>query len=273
MSYKQIEQSLASRTPIRLYSFKLGSLRWDYNTSSETIKRNNIQYKAIKGGISDGGIIVSDGGISDNFKITAPASIAIARLFDNMPPSSRLNLEVSNTHAQNDEVIPAWWGVVVTVTEKTAATVEIVASPNETLANRPGVTLVYSRQCGAMIYDQQCKVNKELYRMRGTIQQTAVSAVTITEAANQPDGWFNGGFIEYTDSNGELDRRYIEQHAGTELSLWGGTQGLNTGQTVSLFAGCNRLQATCTNKFNNQLNRQAFDHLQGWSPFDGSQIF
>lgn len=273
MSYKQIEQSLDNRTPIRLYTIKQGAVRWDYNTSSETITRNNIQYKAVKGGISDGGIIVSDGGISDNFKITAPASIAIARLFDNLPPSSRLTLEVANTHLQTEEVIPAFWGVIVTVTEKTAATVEIVASPNETLTNRPGVTLVYSRQCGAMIFDHQCKVNKELYRVKGEVQQTAVSAVTINEAANHPDGWFNGGFIEYTDSHGELDRRYIEQHTGTTLYLWGGSQGLNNGQSVSLYAGCNGSPDACTNKFNNALNRQAFDHLQGWSPFDGSQIF
>lgn len=273
MNYKQIEQSLASRTPIRLYTFKLGAVCWDYNTSSETVIRHGVRYKTIKGGISDRGIIVSDGGISDNFTLTAPATIEIARLFDNMPPSSRLTLEVANTHLQTDEVIPTFWGVVVTVTEKTAATVEITASPNETMTNRPGVTLVYSRTCGAMIYDHQCKVNKELYKVRTTLQQIAVSAVTVSEAGNYSDGWFSGGFIEYTNSNGELDRRYIEQHTGTTLHLWGGTQGLNQSQAINLYAGCNGSPDACANKFNNSLNRQAFDHLQGWSPFDGSQIF
>lgn len=273
MNYKQIEQSLASRTPIRLYTFKLGAIRWNYNTSSETIIRNNIKYKTIKGGLSDRGFIVSDGGISDKFTLTAPATIEIARVFPSMPPGSRLTLEVANTHLQTEEVVPAFWGGVDTVTEKTAATVEIIAIPNETMTNRMGVTLVYSRTCGAMIYDHQCKVNKELYKVRTTLQQIAVSAVTISEAANHPDGWFSGGFIEYTDSNGELDRRYIEQHIGAELNLWGETQGLNPGQIISLYAGCNGSPDACANKFNNSLNRQAFDHLQGWSPFDGSQIF
>lgn len=273
MSIDTIEKSIAGRIPVRLYTFKLGVVRWDYNSSAEDIKRGAITYKALKGGMSDSGIIISDGGISDNFKITAPATIEIARLFNNTPPSSRLTLEVANTHLHSDETIPVWWGVVISVTDKTAATIEILASPNETLANRPGVTLIYSRQCGAIIYDSQCKVNKELYRVRTTVQQVEVSALMVSDAAKYQDGWFDGGFIEFTDANNDLARRYIEAHAGSTLTLWGSTQGISQGMSISLFAGCNSAANTCANKFNNQLNRQAFDHLQGYSPFDGNQVF
>lgn len=273
MSYKTIETSVDKRTPIRLYTFKRGALVWAYNSSSQAIKRNNVLYRSLLGGLSDQGIIISDGGISDNFKITAPADIEIARLFYGMPPSSRIELEVANTHLQSDEVKPVWWGVVVSVNDLAADKVEIIASPAETLANRPGVTLVYSRQCGAMIYDDLCKVDKEKYRVRGTTDQVMITGIETASAAGYADGYFNGGFVEYSITGGELERRYIEKHEGSNLILWGGSEGINQGQTISLFPGCDTAPSTCVNKFNNHLNRQSFEHLQGHSPFDGNQVF
>lgn len=273
MSYNTIEKSLVERTPIRLYKFKRGALTWAYNSSAEDIKRDNTLYKSIAGGLSDQGIIISDGGISDNFKIIAPADIDIVKQFYGMPPSARVELEVSNTHFQTEEIKPVWWGVIISITDKSINSVEIIASPNESITNRPGVTLVYSRQCGAVIYDGQCKVNKELYKVKSNVQQVTTSGIEVTNVANYQDGWFSGGFIEYTIEGGEIERRYIEKHSRTSLVLWGGSQGLKQGQVISLFAGCDTNPTTCKNKFNNQLNRQSFDHLQGKSPFDGNQVF
>lgn len=273
MSFNTVETSLAARTPIRLYLFKRGALTWPYNSSSQAIKRGNVLYKALPGGLSDRGIISSDGGISDNLTITAPADIEIARLFYGIPPSARIELEVFNTHLQTDEYIPTWHGVVVSVRDTKIDRVEIIASPNESLTDRPGVTLVYSRQCGAVIYDDQCKVNKELYRVRANAEQIVVTGIETTTAANYSDGYFNGGFIEYSIAGGELERRYIEQHEGSSLTLWGGSEGINQGQAISLFPGCDTDPNICYNKFKNHLNRQSFDHLQGRSPFDGNQVF
>ncbi len=273
MSYNTIETSLDGRTPIRLYLFKRGALTWAYNSSSQAIKRGTVLYKSVLGGLKDQGIIISDGGISDNFKITAPADIEIAKLFYAMPPSARIELEVSNTHLQTDDVQPVWWGVVTSVNELKVDEVEIVVSPYETIANRPGITLVYGRQCGALIYDNLCKVNKELYRVRSTVQQVNVTGIETPTAANYSDGYFNGGFVEYTITGGELERRYIEQHNSSSLILWGGSQGIEQGQDISLFPGCDTSTSLCNNQYQNHLNRQSFEHMQGTSPFDGNQVF
>lgn len=274
MSFNDAEKSLDGRKPIRLYKFTRGALVWAYNTSSEPIKRDNVIYKSLVGGISDRGIIRSDGSSnSDSFTITAPADIDVAKLFYGMPPNARIELEVANSHLQTEEIVKVWFGAVVSVRDTSTDKAEIIAAPFESLANTTGVNLTYSRQCGAVIYDQQCKVNKELHRIRTSIQQLAITGIVTSDAAKYADGYFSGGFIEYTIEGGEIERRYIEQHSGINLTLWGGSQGLEAGQAVSLFTGCNQSPDMCNNKFNNYLNRRSFEHLQGRSPFDGNQVF
>lgn len=87
MSYNTIENSLASREPVRCYKFSRGALTWLYNTSSEMIKRNNMQFLALTSGISDNGIINSNGSQTDDFSVIAPATIEIAKLFNEQDPA------------------------------------------------------------------------------------------------------------------------------------------------------------------------------------------
>ncbi len=272
MNYSQIEKSIATRQPVRLYEFSRGALRWLYNTSSESIKRQNKLFKSLAGGLSDQGIITSDGGQSDNFTIIAPPDIEIATLFLNMPPSSRINLTVYNTHIGTNDIIPCWYGTVIGINYSENDRIKITSQTTDAMTNKPGATEVFTRQCNTLIYSKKCQVNKEDYKILGNILQTSITTVDVVAAENLPDGWFNGGFFEYSIGDGEQDRRFIESHLGKTLTLWGGTQGLRIGQAVSLYPGCNRTTTDCTNKFSNILNYQGFPHIQGRSPFDGKPV-
>lgn len=272
MNYSEIEKSLTNRQPIRLYEFRRGALSWLYNTSEQPIKRKNMLFKALIGGIKDGGIITSDGGQSDNFTITAPATIEIARLFLTMPPSSRISITVYNTHAGTDEFIQRWYGAVIGVNYSAIDSVKITCQSIDALTNKPGATEVYSRQCNAVIYKGKCMVNKIDYKMIGKIIKITRTNIEVVEATSRPDGWFNGGFFEYSIGDGESDSRYIESHVGQVLTVWGNTSGLQLGQMINLYPGCNLTADHCLNKFNNLLNRQSFEHIQGRSPFDGNPV-
>lgn len=273
MSYNTIENSLAERAPIRCYKFSRGALTWLYNTSSEMIKRNNMQFLALTGGISDNGIINSNGSQTDDFSVIAPATIEIAKLFNEQAPSNRIYLTVYDTHLDTDELVQRWYGAINSINYSEIDQVKIICTPNASLANKPGVTQAYTRQCNAVIYDKQCKVNKERYRVNGTVQQISPTSIQVPQAANYQDGWFNGGFIEFNVGSGELDRRYIENHQGITLILWGGGVSLSLGQTISLFPGCDLTIGTCQKKFDNLLNMQACPHIQGRSIFDGNPVW
>jgi hypothetical protein len=79
---------------------------------------------------------------------------------------------------------------------------------------------------------------------------TALDGSSIT--ANLPAGlasdWFSGGYIEF-DRNGYTERRGLRSQDGNTLHLFGGTTGLQVGQSVTLYPGCDRTIATCDSKF------------------------
>lgn len=273
MNYDEIQKTLAGRSPIRCYEFKRGALAWLYNTSSESIKRNNMLFQSITGGILDEGIIRSNGSQTDDFTVSAPVSIAIAKLYTEQAPSNRIWLTAYDTDANSDDLKQRWHGAINSVNYSEVDRIKIICIPAAALANKTGATQTYARQCDDVIYDKQCKVNKELYRVEGTIQQIGVNSIQVAKAANYQDGWFNGGFIEFDVGSGELDRRYIEAHQGITLTLWGTSGSFSLGQTINLFAGCNQSQKDhCANKFNNSLNYQGCPHMQGRSPFDGNPV-
>ncbi|MDF6000255.1 hypothetical protein P4050_18880 [Pseudomonas aeruginosa] len=52
--------------------------------------------------------------------------------------------------------------------------------------------------------------------------------------AGYADGWFTGGYVEWQVDGDNYDRRYIERHAGADLHILGGTEGVPAGATAGL---------------------------------------
>lgn len=272
MNFNQLEKSLDSRQPVRLYEFTKGFFKYTYNSSAVNISYNNQIFKSLIGGISDSGIIRSDGGNSDALNIIAPADIEVAQLFVDIAPSRKVILKIYNTHLGVTEIKPIWQGEVVTVSFAESDRIKLVAIPTESATNKLGATQTYSRQCNAVLYDKRCKVNKQLYKKTGTIMQMNLTSIKVIEAATMPDGWFTAGYIEYDIGDGDYEVRAIEFHSKDSLVLLGGTAGLKERQTINFYAGCNLTKETCKIKFNNLLNMQATPYLKGKSPFDGNPV-
>ncbi|WP_157792066.1 phage BR0599 family protein [Pseudorhodobacter sp. MZDSW-24AT] len=108
------------------------------------------------------------------------------------------------------------------------------------------------------------------------------NALTILEAAGQPDGWFRGGVLRFGAQLG-----FITDHIGTTLTLSRpmpefaaalATPEVNpeTGDPIPLVAdiasGCELRAATCTAKFGNLANFGGFPEIPGRNSFGGSSI-
>ena len=64
--------------------------------------------------------------------------------------------------------------------------------------------------------------------------------------------------------------RWITAHVGDTLTLSYPFKGMAPGETVSVFPGCDGLESTCRNKFNNVLNFSGFTRLPSKNPFSSS---
>lgn len=273
MSFNSREFSLDTGTPIRLYQFSRGVMRWLYATSDRDIAVNTQVYRTVRGGISDNGIRQAGDANVEMLKLTAPADLEVAKLYRGVPPSGEVALSVFDLHYGETEQVVSWTGGIQSVSWPERDRCTIVCQPLSARMTMQGLRQGWERACNRSLYDQGCTVNRDLYQLSTSVQSLNGSSISNGALAAYPAGYFTAGFAEWAIGSGEYDRRGIERHSGSELVLLGGTAGLQAGQPVRIYPGCDQTINTCSVRFGNHLNFGGIWHLPGRSPFDGNPVF
>lgn len=275
MTFDSRERSLATAQPVRLYQFARGTLRWSYCSADRAITFQGTTYKATP--ISDDGVRLTGETSADVLTITAPASLEVAQLFRGAPPSAEISVTVRDYHYGEADAAAsarvAWVGSISGVRWPQADRSAIACESLAASMQRPGLRLTWERTCPHTIYDRRCGVDRNAFAVAAAVQALTGAAISSGAFAARPDGYFGGGFVEWAVGGGELERRGIEAHTGSDLVLLGGTQGLVAGLAVIAYPGCRQTNTYCNGTFNNLANFGGVAHLPGKSPFDGSPIF
>jgi uncharacterized phage protein (TIGR02218 family) len=231
-----------------------------------------ITYKGVQ--ISDDGIKISGPG-ADTLKVTMQADTEIAALFVGTPPSGNVWIRVRRWQWGSVEApIAVYVGTITSADRPTPGSLVISCENIGSSFQANGLRLCWSRMCPHVLYDQNsCKVNKATYKITATIGLAAQGQLDCPEVGRLPDGWFDGGFVEWQIAQGVPERRGIDWHQGTKLSLLGFSDGFEGGQVIQVYAGCDRTILTCANKFNNADNYGGVPYLPGKSPYDGDPVF
>lgn len=140
-----------------------------------------------------------------------------------------------------------------------------------TSLRRPGLRARYQRSCRHMLYGRGCGIDMDTYGLSGTPTAATGNVVTVPEAANQTNGYFNGGIIEGPNAT----FRYIASHSGSSLTLMRPFDSLAAaipGGPCRMFPGCNRTRDICDSRFDNIANYGGFDWIPTRNPMDGSSI-
>lgn len=153
-----------------------------------------------------------------------------------------------------------------------------------TSMRRPGLRARFQKTCRHPHYEKGCNLDKELFKIPGTIVGVVDNVVQVTEAGLYPDGWFLGGMVR----TGFQSYGYVIDHTGEFLtlqipmsdigdSLANSGYGENYGNYMGgpglvMFPGCDRLRQTCLTKFDNLNNNGSFPWLPSRNPMDGSSI-
>lgn len=273
MTFSARENSLANAQPIRLYQFTRGVVQWCYASCDRDVSHLSHIYAALAGGISDDGISQGGEASTQNVKITAPASLPVAQLFRGIPPSDVIDVAIFDRHYGETEYRASWIGEIQQVTFPAVDRCQIICSPESVSMQGQGLRLRWERPCPHCVYERGCTVDRELFRVNGTIIATDGATIDASAFSGYPVGYFNAGYIEWPLGDGNYERRAIEAHSGTELTIFGGTSGLPLGQALAAFPGCDQTPTMCQTRFNNYLNYGGFPSMPGRSPFDGNPVF
>jgi len=146
-----------------------------------------------------------------------------------------------------------------------------------TAMRRKGLVAVMQRPCRHALYHgdpgEGCGLNIADFETSASATAASGVTVTVTEAGDQPDGYYTGGVITY-----DSQRQMILSHTGTALVLIATLPGLEDevtawgSATVKLAPGCDLTRDTCNDRFDNIVNFGGFPWM-GDNPFDGRSVY
>ncbi|ENL7150948.1 phage BR0599 family protein [Salmonella enterica subsp. enterica serovar Newport] len=272
MSYNIIETSNDNGRPVFMYEFRLLDKYWRYTSADAKVSALGSIWEPM--GVSDDGIKQTGEAKTDALNLTLPNSNPVVGLFIGTPPGSPVTLTIRRMHLDDNDPVVCYVGTVDSINQGENPTVATVTcSTLSATMDRNGLRLSWSRGCPHALYDGQCRVNKEAFRVDATILTVGAGTVTAAAYATRPDGYFAGGFIEWIDPVYGVERRGIETHTGNTITIFGTVDGLAGGYILKTYPGCPRTSAACDTIFNNLANFGGIPSLPDCSPFDGNPIF
>lgn len=264
MTYDAREKSMQSGEPIEMYHFANNMNTWRYTSAASAITYGGNTYAPalIKRGAID---FTTEKG-RNNLKLTTARDFAIADLFRIMPPTDVVTINVYRAHAGETTGAVIWSGRVLNC-EWSDSTASLVCEPVSSSLQRVGLRRMYQRQCPHVLYGTACGVNKASFDLSALL--TYVNGLTLSspQFTSAPSGYFAGGYLEFGS-----EKRFITSHTGADITLNIPLYGLQAGDTVTVYAGCDHSLATCASKFSNTANYGGFPYIPRKNPFGSSII-
>lgn len=124
---------------------------------------------------------------------------------------------------------------------------------------------VYTPACDAALGDARCGIALGTHTVTGGVT-TATSARVFTDTARtEANNHFAGGLLTWTSGDNNTYRMEVKSStsAGVITLQQGMPNDISIGDTYSLSAGCDKLLATCRDKFSNVVNFRGFPHVPG----------
>lgn len=279
-TFDELENSNYSGQPATLYMFRIGAVYWYYTSADRTISwpgplGPNVDWLPVA--ISDNG---TQRGNSDqeDFEVTLPSDVPLVSLFRATAPSETLWLTVYRLHWPTPASAPVFWvGTITDVTRpKETARAELRGKPITASFERGGLRLPYSRSCPHMLYDSECRVDKELHKFVGTVDQLTGITFRLSTFGGDIEH-FRGGFCLWERETGLTERRGIvatsDGAPGIIIEVIGTTDGIANGTSMTIYKGCPHIPEACDERFANLPNYGGFSHLPAKSPFSGDPVF
>jgi len=139
-------------------------------------------------------------------------------------------------------------------------------------AARTQIPAVYCQpSCPHQLYDDRCGVLRTSHDVATTVSTISADGRTITVASigGNADQWARGGELVVRAGAADEERRTILDQVGAVLLVQHGFRDLDVSDSVTVYAGCDRLPSTCNTKFTNIANFGGFQYAPkiagGWT--------
>lgn len=256
MSYDIIETSVYSGEPIELYTFTRGALVWRYTSTDQDISIGGNTYTSVI--IDRDKLTQSQDPGKNSINLQCTYDLPFLEQYFDSPPSDTIILTIQRYHLTDvaEEIVTIWKGRVINVNFRTDEA-EISCEPLFTAMKRPALRRFYQKLCPHTLYGPWCGLAKATYLTTATLTGLSADGLVLTSSsftgAGKPDGFFTGGTVEFLNGT-VLDKRFILNHVGTNITINIAINDLVNGDSVDAYPGCDHTLPTCVIKFTNEEN-------------------
>lgn len=269
---------------LALYRFTRDTLAWRFTNADRNITVGSETFISCRGIAHTAVAETAASTVANQVKISMPYRLdpnavdlpptqAFGGNFRPFPPSQRVLITVLTMHyGDADQQMNVDWIGRVLSPSFTDTTMTLVCDPSYRNSRSGGRLPRIGRTCDVPIYSQglgMCTLLKANFAVPSTL--TVVSGVQLTavEFGTAPRN-LAGGFIEWIDADGTTDRRTINAHVGSVITLNYGATGFAAGLAVTVYPGCTHDTAGCDG-YSNRVNYPGFVNLPTQDPMTLSQ--
>lgn len=120
---------------------------------------------------------------------------------------------------------------------------------------------LYQAGCQHTLYDFDCGVDKTEFAQNASVLAGS-TRTSINFSTLKDNGYFDLGYIEFTDGDMVGNKRTVKLHSSGTLALLYPLPLIpQVGDGFVVYAGCDKSQGTCTGKFNNVVNFRGFPYI------------
>lgn len=273
MAFDLIQRSIFGGKPYELIEFAITGQYWRYTSEDSPVVFNSVEFTPLSE-YDRGSIRVTQNIERSEVNLRLRGNVPIAEEFLMVPPSEPVICRIYQRHRDDSDYVIRVRGQVMSCSwSDDAKYANFKINRVSRAAQQPGLRRAYQYNCPYVLYGTQCRVNKNVFEVVGTVSAINGLEVTFTLPDSFVDGYFNGGFIEWESGLGRRDRRMVTGSVGATITLQLTSIGLSVGDTVRLYPGCDHTIETCYSKFNNADWFGGFPFMPTTNPFAGTTIF
>jgi uncharacterized phage protein (TIGR02218 family) len=266
MTYWERENSTRGEIRLELLRFVLGTQRWLYTTSSQSIVHQSETY--VPEAIKVGETALTEDYFKNRLEIEVPREHPIAAMFIPWTPEGGIDLTIFRSFVDETEFIVYWQGKVLTAVAVDDQISRLYCDPIISTTRKVGHVPRIEKGCDHQLYGFRCGVNPESFKVEGTIGSVNGTTVTASAFATQEDGWFVAGEIVVGPA-----RRMILTHSGSTVTITAPIPGIASGKAFTAYAGCDQTSDACKNRFNNnKINYGGHEWMPEKNPFSGDAV-
>lgn len=250
--------------PLLLFRFFSGERSWLYTNQAASVPRGSDVYTPLV--ISMGPTEQSAQELPRGVEINLPSNDLLALEFKPFLPPLPIEVDVYTRHRTDPEgeYRTVFIGECGSCNFNMDGTATITCYPLGHKLQRTIPWPAYCATCNWAVFSNGCGVDRELFKVQGTVDAVSADTISIAAVASKADQWFANGYV-VRDATNEV--RWILSHVGGLLTLVSPFLGLKSGEALTVFPGCDGLELTCKEKFNNLPRHAGFPDVPRKNPF------